>query len=77
MNCLYLLDFLDYQEDDWLTDSDILNIDEEYSTDYEQLDDMSGYNIIIVIIDPNQKDKYGNPWKERLAFAISADFDWN
>ena len=69
--------FLDYQEDDWLTDSDTLNIDEEYSTDGEQLDDMSGYNMIVRITDPNQKDKYGNPWKDRLAFAISADFDWN
>ena len=69
--------FLDYQEDDWITDSDTLNIDGEYSTDGEQLDDMSGYNMIVRITDPNQKDKYGNPWKERLAFAISADFDWN
>ena len=69
--------FLDFQEDDWLTDSDTLNIDGEYSTDGEQLDDTSGYNMIVRITDPNQKDKYGNPWKDRLAFAISADFDWN
>ena len=69
--------FLDYQEDAWIGDSDTLYIDEEYSTDGEQLDDMSGYNMIIKITDPSQKDQYGNPWKERLAFAISADFDWN
>ena len=69
--------FLDYQEDAWVGDSDTLNIDEEYSTDGEQLDDMSGYNMIVKITDPSQKDQYGNPWKERLAFAISADFDWN
>ena len=69
--------FLDYQEDSWITDSDTLNIDEEYSTDGEQLDDTSGYNIIDRITDPSQKDKYGNPWKDRLAFAISADFEWN
>lgn len=69
--------FLDYQEDAWVGDSDTLNIDEEYSTDGEQLDDMSGYNMIVKITDPNQKDQYGNPWKDRLAFAISADFDWN
>ena len=70
--------FLDYQEDAWIGDSDTLNIDEEYSPENgEQLDDMSGYNMIIKITDPNQLDKYGNPWKERLAFAISADFDWN
>ena len=69
--------FLDYQEDAWIGDSDTLYIDEEYSTDGEQLDDMSGYNMIIKITDPSQKDQYGNPWKDRLAFAISADFDWN
>ena len=69
--------FLDYQEDDWIADSDTLNIDEEYSTDGEQLDDISGYNIIVRITDPNKLDKYGNPWKNRLAFAISSDFDWN
>ena len=69
--------FLDYQEDAWLGDSNTLNIDEEYSTDGEQLDDMSGYNMIVKITDPSQKDQYGNAWKERLAFAISADFDWN
>ena len=69
--------FLDYQEDAWAGDSDTLNIDEEYSTDGEQLDDLSGYNMIVKITDPHQKDQYGNPWKDRLAFAISADFDWN
>ena len=69
--------FLDYQEDDWITDSDTLNIDAEYSTDGEQLDDMSGYNMIVRITDSKKLDKYGNPWKDRLAFAISADFDWN
>lgn len=69
--------FLDYQEDAWITDSDTLNIDEEWSTDGEQLDDMSGYNTIVRITDPSQKDKYGEPWKDRLAFVISADFDWN
>ena len=70
--------FLDYQEDTWVGDSDTLSIDEEYSPENgEQLDDISGYNMIIKITDPSQKDEYGNPWKDRLAFAISADFDWN
>ena len=69
--------FLDYQEDAWIGDSDTLYIDEEYSTDGEQLDDMSGYNMIVKITDLSQKDQYGNPWKDRLAFAISADFEWN
>ena len=69
--------FLDYQEDDYVGDSATLNIDYEYSTDGEQLDDMAGYNIIVRITDSSKKDKYNNPWKDRLAFAISSDFDWN
>tara|TARA_B100001093_G_scaffold517018_1_gene597325 strand:- start:397 stop:687 length:291 start_codon:yes stop_codon:yes gene_type:complete len=70
--------FLDHQEDAWIGDSDTLYIDEVYSPENgEQLDDMWGYNMIIKITDPNQKDQYGNVWKDRLAFAISADFDWN
>ena len=59
------------------TSLNTLNIDEEWSTDGEQLDDESGYNIIVRITDPSQKDQHGEPWKDRLAFAISADFDWN
>ena len=70
--------FLDYQEDAWIGDSDTLYIDEEYCPENgEQFDYISGYNMIIKITDPSQKDQYGNAWKERLAFAISADFDWN
>ena len=70
--------FLDYQEESWITDSDTLNIDEEYVPENgEQLDDISGYNMIIKVTDLSQKDEYGDPWEERLAFAISADFDWN
>lgn len=70
--------FLDYQEESWITDSDTLNIDEEYVPENgEQLDDISGYNMIIKVTDLTQKDRYGDLWKDRLAFAISADFDWN
>ena len=70
--------FLDYQEDSWITDSDTLNIDEEYVPENgEQLDDVSGYNMIIKVTDLSQKDQYGDLWKDRLDFAISADFDWN
>lgn len=70
--------FLDYQEESWITDSDTLNIDEEYVPENgEQLDDISGYNMIIKVTDLSQKDQYGDLWKDRLAFAISADFDWN
>ena len=64
--------FLDYQEDDYVGDSATLDIDCEYYTDGEQLDNVAGYNIIVKITDPSKKDKYGNAWKDRLAFAISS-----
>ena len=57
--------FLDYQEEVWLEDSPTLNIDCEYCTDGEQLDDISGYNMIIKITDPSQKDKYGGRKQQR------------
>ena len=69
--------FLDYQEDDYVGDSATLDMDCEYCTDGEQLDNVAGYNIIVKITDPSKKDKYGNAWKDRLAFAISSDYDWN
>lgn len=62
--------FLDTQEDYWISDTDTLNIDCEYTTNGEQLNEW-GANIIIKVTDPS-KD-----WEERLAFAISADYDWN
>lgn len=68
--------FLDYKEDTHVEDSPTLNIDCDYSTDGEELNPW-GANIIVKITDPNQVDKYGNPWKDRLAFAMSVDFDWN
>tara|TARA_B100000902_G_scaffold141009_1_gene138904 strand:+ start:772 stop:1068 length:297 start_codon:yes stop_codon:yes gene_type:complete len=68
--------FLDYKEDVHVEQTSTLNIDCEYWTDGEELNDW-GANIIIRVTDPTQKDKYGFPWKDRLAFAISADFDWN
>ena len=51
-------------------------MDCDYSTDGEELNPW-GANIIVKITDPNQVDKYGEPWKDRLAFAMSVDFDWN
>ena len=68
--------FLDYKEDTHVGDTPTLNIDCDYSTDGEELNPW-GANVIVKITDPNQVDKYGKPWKDRLAFAISADFDWN
>ena len=68
--------FLDYKEDVHIEQTSTLNIDCEYWTDGEELNAW-GANIIIRLTDPTQMDKYGFPWKDRLAFAISADFDWN
>lgn len=68
--------FLDYQEASHVEDTLNLNIDCDYSTDGEELNPW-GANIIVKITDPSQFDKYGNPWKDRLAFAMSVDFDWN
>jgi hypothetical protein len=68
--------FLDYKEDTHVEDTTTLNIDCDYSTDGEELNPW-GANIIVKITDPNQVDKYGEPWKDRLAFAMSVDFDWN
>ena len=53
-----------------------LDISCDYCTDGEELND-EGANIIVKITDPSRKDQYGNPWKDRLAFAMSIDFDWN
>jgi len=67
--------FLDHKEDVHIEQTDALNIDCIFCTDGEELHE--GMNIIVRITEPTQKDKYGNPWKERMAFAYSIDFDWN
>ena len=67
--------FLDFKVDDWLEDSEDLNIECLFSTDGEEL--YEGMGIIVRITDPTRTDKYGEPWKERMAFAYSIDFDWN
>ena len=67
--------FLDYKEDVHVFHTDTLNIDCIFSTDGEELHE--GMGIIVRITDPTQKDKYGEPWKDRMAFAYSIDFDWN
>ena len=68
--------FLDYKEDTHVEDTPTLNIDCDYSTDGEELNPW-GANIVVRITDPSQVDRCGNPWKDRLAFAMSIDFDWN
>jgi len=67
--------FLDYKEDVHVFHTDTLNIDCIFSTDGEEL--YEGMNIIVRITDPTRTDKYGEPWKDRMAFAYSIDFDWN
>ena len=61
--------FLDFKVDDWLEDSEDLNIECLFSTDGEELHE--GMGIIVSVTEP----KFG--WKERMAFAHSIDFDWN
>ena len=67
--------FLDYKEDAYIEQTNTLNIDCIFSTDGEEL--YEGMGIIVRITEPTRKDKYGEPWKERMAFAYSIDFDWN
>ena len=68
--------FLDHKEQEHIAQTDTLNIDCLFSTDGEELHH-DGYGIIVSITEPTRKDKYGEPWKERMAFAMSVDFDWN
>jgi len=67
--------FLDYKEDTHVEHTDTLNIDCIFSTDGEEL--YEGMGIIVRITDPTRTDTYGEPWKDRMAFAYSIDFDWN
>jgi|TARA_R110000823_G_scaffold224235_1_gene352221 hypothetical protein len=68
--------FLDHKEQEHIEQTDTLNIDCIFSTNGEELHH-DGYGIIVSITDPTRTDKYGEPWKERMAFAMSVDFDWN
>ena len=68
--------FLDYKEDAYIEQTDTLNIDCLFSTNGEELS-YEGYGIIVSVTEPTRKDKYREPWKERMAFAMSVDFDWN
>ena len=67
--------FLDYKEDVHIEHTDTLNVECIFSTDGEEL--YEGMSIIVRITDPTKQDKYGKPWKDRMAFAYSIDFDWN
>ena len=67
--------FLDYKEDVHIEQTDTLKIECIFSTDGEELHE--GMGIIVRVTEPTQKDKYGKPWKDRMAFAYSIDFDWH
>ena len=69
--------FLDHKEQEHIAQTDALNIDCLFSTPNGEELHHDGYGIIVSITEPSRKDKYGEPWKERMAFAMSVDFDWN
>ena len=58
-----------------IKDTPHLDITCEHASDGE-LDD-AGSNLLVRITDPTQFDSEGEPIKDRLAFAINADYDWN
>tara|TARA_R100001509_G_scaffold116416_1_gene71265 strand:- start:215 stop:496 length:282 start_codon:yes stop_codon:yes gene_type:complete len=58
-----------------IKDTPYLDIICEHASD-GQLDD-NGSNLLVRITDPTQFDSEGEPIKDRLAFAINADYDWN
>ena len=58
-----------------IEDTPHLDITCEHASDGE-LDDV-GSNLLVRITDPTQFDTDGKPLKNRLAFAISADYDWH
>ena len=63
--------FLDTHTEGYIAQGDnTLTIKHEYSTEGEELHE-GGYNIIVRITDPSKG------LEDRLAFAMSLDFDWN
>ena len=69
--------FLDRKEQEHIAQTDALNIDCLFSTPNGEELHHDGYGIIVSITEPSRKDKYGEPWEERVAYAYSIDFDWN
>jgi hypothetical protein len=62
--------FLDTHTKSHIAHTDTLTIKYEYLTAGEELYD-GGYNVIVRVTDPSVG------LKNRLAFAMSSDFDWN
>jgi len=62
--------FLDIKKDEWIEDSDTLDIECVFSTNGEELNS-DGYNTIVEVTEP----RLG--WKKRVGYVHSIDFDWN
>ena len=62
--------FLDTKKDEWLEDSDTLDIECVFSTNGEELNS-DGYNTIVEVTE----SRLG--WKKRVGYVHSIDFDWN
>ncbi len=62
--------FLDIKVDEWIEDSDTLDIECVFSTNGEELNS-DGYNTIVEVTEP----RLG--WKKRVGYVHSIDFDWN
>jgi len=62
--------FLDIKRDEWLEDSDTLDIESVFCTDGEELNS-DGCNTIVEVTEP----RLG--WKKRVGYVHSIDFDWN
>ena len=62
--------FLDIKVNEWLEDSDTLDIECLFGTNGEELNS-DGYNTIVEVTEP----KLG--WNKRLGYVHSIDFDWN
>ena len=62
--------YLDIKVNEWLEDSDTLDIECLFGTNGEELNS-DGYNTIVEVTEP----KLG--WNKRLGYFHSIDFDWN
>ena len=62
--------FLDIKVNEWLEDSDTLDVECLFATNGEELNS-DGYNTIVEVTEP----RLG--WKKRVGYVHSIDFDWN
>jgi hypothetical protein len=62
--------FLDIKVNEWLEDSDTLDIECVFSTNGEELNS-DGYNTIVEVTEPRFD------WKKRVGYVHSIDFNWN